>query len=71
MMSFPPHYLRVAVIAFICLLSSPYSHAAAWDLDQLMRNLAQTRAGHASLVETKSIAILDQPIVSSGELFYT
>ncbi len=69
MMSPLPHYLRA--IAFVWLLSSPYSHAAAWDLDQLMRNLAQTRAGHASFVETKSIAILDQPIVSSGELFYT
>lgn len=44
---------------------------AAWDLDQLMRNLAQTRTGHASFVETKSIAMLEQPIVSSGELFYT
>jgi outer membrane lipoprotein-sorting protein len=43
----------------------------AWDIDQLMHSLAQTRSGHASFVETKSIAMLDQPVVSSGELFYT
>ena len=47
------------------------SQAATWDIDQLMHNLAQTRSGHASFVETKSIAMLDQPIESSGELFYS
>ena len=47
------------------------SHAATWDIDQLMHNLAQTRSGHASFVETKSISMLEQPIESSGELFYT
>lgn len=47
------------------------SHAASWDIDQLMHSLAQTRSGHASFVETKSIAMLEQPIESSGELFYT
>ena len=36
-----------------------------------MRGLAQTRSGHASFVEKKSIAMLDKPVESSGELFYT
>lgn len=45
-------------------------HAAGWGLDALLHGLAQTRAGHARFVEEKSIAMLDAPVVSSGELFY-
>ena len=47
------------------------SHAADWDMDQLMRTLAQTRSGQARFVEKKTIAILEQPVESSGELLYT
>ena len=36
-----------------------------------MQSLAATRSGHASFIEKKSIAILDKPVESSGELFYT
>jgi outer membrane lipoprotein-sorting protein len=35
-----------------------------------MHLLAQTRTGHASFVEIKTIAMLDKPVESSGELFY-
>ena len=41
------------------------------DIDQLMHKLAQTRSDHARFVEKKSIAMLEKPIESSGELFYT
>lgn len=48
------------------------SHAEnSWDLDQLMQTLAATQNGHASFIEKKNIAILDRPVESSGELFYT
>lgn len=47
------------------------SHAADWDIDQLMSVLAQTRSDHASFVEKKFIAMLDKPVESSGELFYS
>ena len=47
------------------------SHAADWDMDQLMRTLAQTRSGQARFVEKKTLAILEQPVESSGELLYT
>ena len=53
------------------LLATPIGHAEGWDIDQLMQSLAATRSGHASFVEKKSIAILDKPIESSGELFYS
>lgn len=63
-----------SLLALACVagfvLSSPI-RAEAWDLDQLMRGLAETRSGHATFVEKKSIAILDKPVESSGELFYT
>ena len=43
----------------------------AWNIDRLMVLLAETKTGHAAFVERKSIAMLDQPVESSGELFYT
>ena len=52
------------------ILVPAISQAADWDIDQLMHVLAQTRSDHASFVETKSIAMLDKPLNSSGELFY-
>lgn len=61
-----PHNLLLLGLAFW----ATSGHAEGWDLDQLMHTLAQTRAGHASFVEKKSIAILDKPVESSGELFY-
>ena len=44
---------------------------AAWDLQQLMDSLAQNKSGQATFVETKRIAMLDKPVESSGELFFT
>jgi outer membrane lipoprotein-sorting protein len=57
-------------VLLLVVLSAP-SYAADWDLDQLMNGLAQTRSGHARFVEKKSIAILEQPVESSGDLLYT
>ncbi|WP_300452450.1 LolA-related protein [Accumulibacter sp.] len=44
---------------------------AAWDLSQLMDELAQTRGGRARYVETRYLALLDRPLVSRGELSFT
>ena len=66
--------LRAMVRTLVALALMPaahISHAADWDIDQLMRGLAQTRAAHASFVEKKFIALLDRPVESSGELLYT
>lgn len=52
----------------MALLAMPA--AAAWDLDTLMRGLAKHEGGRARFVETKNIALLDKPVVSSGELLY-
>jgi outer membrane lipoprotein-sorting protein len=69
-----PRFIRPLLISFSLILAGALpllSHAADWNIDQLMHGLAQTRAGHARFVETKTIAMLDQPVESSGELFYT
>ncbi|MBC7696745.1 MAG: outer membrane lipoprotein carrier protein LolA [Bacteroidia bacterium] len=42
-----------------------------WGIDRLMQSLASSRSGSASFVEKKTIAMLDKPVESSGELFYT
>jgi outer membrane lipoprotein-sorting protein len=44
--------------------------AAGWDVDTLMRSLAKHEGGRARYTETKTIALLDKPVVSSGELNY-
>ena len=62
---------RSFLVALLVLALPVFSHAADWDIDQLMQTLAQTRSGHVSFVEKKSIAMLDAPVESSGELFYT
>ena len=63
--------MRNMLPAFALLLVAAISHAADWDIDQLMRSLAQTHSSHARFVEKKTIAMLDQPVESSGELFYS
>ena len=63
--------IRRMLVALALMLAPVISHAADWDIDQLMRGLAQTQSDHASFVEKKSIAMLDKPVESSGELFYS
>jgi outer membrane lipoprotein-sorting protein len=60
-----------AMLAALALLASSVPAFAAWDLQQLMDALAQNKSGRATFVETKHIAMLDRPVVSSGELLYT
>lgn len=57
----------VAVLA----LGSVALSAHAWDLEQLMQALARNTSGRATFTEQKFIALLDKPVLSSGELLYT
>lgn len=45
--------------------------AAGFDLDRLMHDLAQRKSGRAKFVETRYLAVLDKPLIASGELAYT
>ncbi len=69
MMNSTRYSLLTMLIAL--MLSPAISRAAEWDIDQLMLSLAQIRTDHAGFVEKKSIAMLDKPVESSGELLYT
>ena len=59
-----------ALATGLALLTLSPSAFAAWDLQQLMDSLAQSKSGRATFVETKHIALLDKPVESSGELLY-
>ena len=63
--------MQRVLVALLLMLMPAISLAADWDIDQLMRALAQVRSDHARFVEKKFIAMLDKPVESSGELFYT
>jgi outer membrane lipoprotein-sorting protein len=74
MMRFSTGFKQVlqSLLLMPLLLSPLLTHAeAAWGIDALMNNLASTKSGHAAFIERKSIAMLEQPVESSGELFYT
>lgn len=60
---------RLLVLA---LLTASLVHAAdaPWDIERLMQALARVQVGRADFVETRTIAMLDKPVVSSGQLFY-
>lgn len=55
----------------LTLLFSGLSQADSLTIDQLMQTLADAKPNHATFTEIKHIALLDQPVESSGELFFT
>ncbi|MEO8389288.1 MAG: LolA-related protein [Polaromonas sp.] len=73
MMRWQPHAGRVlaAVLLGMALAALSPAAQAAWDIQQLMDSLAQSKSGRATFVERKNIAMLDKPVESSGELLYT
>ena len=44
---------------------------AAFDVAQLMADLAKHKSGKARFVEKKTIAMLDKPVISTGEMSFT
>lgn len=47
------------------------SALAAYDIDQLMTDLASQKGGRAKFVETRHVALLDKPLQASGEMIYS
>lgn len=63
--------MKSALRLAACLLTLAAMPAfAAWDLPQLMTELARNQGGRALFTERKYIALLDKPVVSSGEMRY-
>jgi len=54
----------------LAMTSLQAGEASELTIDQLMQMLAQTKMAQAKFVETKTIAMLDAPVESSGELLY-
>lgn len=63
--------MRRALLLALLFSSLPAAHAADWQLADLMQQLGQVRNAQARFVERKYIALLDQPVESSGELSFT
>jgi outer membrane lipoprotein-sorting protein len=63
--------VRRALLLALLLTGLPAAHAADWQLADLMQQLGQVRNAQARFVERKYIALLDQPVESSGELSFT
>ena len=56
--------------AAACALPRPARSQAAFDLGQLMRSLAQVKAGVATFTETRTVALLERTLESSGRLSF-
>jgi len=56
-------------LLFLCAPASG-AEAPAWDLQRLMQELRQVKSDKAKFVERRDIAILSEPLESSGTLVY-
>jgi outer membrane lipoprotein-sorting protein len=61
-------FLRWAILGLGLVTSLAH---AAYSVDQLMADLAQNKGGRARFVEKRFVALLDKPVVASGEMLYT
>lgn len=61
--------VAAALLAPWCL-GPGRAHAAPARLDEVMSRLAQVTTSRAEFVETKTLALLEKPIVSTGTLAY-
>lgn len=59
------------ILLAVCLTGLSLAAHAAFDIDDLMKNLAQQKGGKARFVETRTVALLDKPVQSSGEMSFT
>lgn len=55
----------------LVLASLAVTAHAAFNVDQLMAGLAQHKGGRAKFVEKRTLAVLDRPLVATGEMSYT
>jgi outer membrane lipoprotein-sorting protein len=65
-----PRLLTTLALLLALALPAPAAHTAEWDLATLMQTLAANPGGRVRFVETRHLAILDQPLESRGELVY-
>lgn len=61
---------RFFVLLALLMAGLAQAADAPWTIERLMQSLARVNVGRADFVETKYIAMLERPVVSSGQLFY-
>lgn len=61
---------RRAVLVSLAALTLPVRAQTTFDLVQLMQTLAQIKAGEATFTETRSVAMLERTLQSSGRLSF-
>ena len=61
---------RRVVLALLVAFALPAHAQAPFDLVQLMQTLAQVKAGEATFVETRTVAMLERTLQSSGRLSF-
>jgi len=61
---------RLCALVWLALLASPLVQAAPLSIAQFMAGLAKSPQGAATFTEKKYLAILEQPVESSGELLF-
>ena len=60
-----------SLLAGLLLLGLALPASAAYDIGQLMADLARHKGGKAKFVEKKFLAVLDKPLIATGEMTYT
>jgi len=65
------NWLRRLLLPFAGLLLALPVLAAGLDVAQLMESLARHPGGPATFTETRHLALLDRPLVSTGEMHFT
>lgn len=62
--------MQLFLVAVLWLGLATSAHAA-YDIDQLMTDLASHKGGRARFVEKRHMALLDKPVQVSGEMVYS
>ncbi|MDR7152460.1 hypothetical protein J2W49_004436 [Hydrogenophaga palleronii] len=65
------NWLRLLLLPLFGLLLAGPAVAAGFDVAQLMDSLARHPGGLAKFTETRHLALLDKPVVSTGEMRFT
>ena len=61
---------RTVLLAFAAAAAPPARAQVAFDIVELMRTLAQVKAGEATFTETRTVAMLERSLQSSGRLSF-
>ncbi len=62
--------LRTLLILLLCSPSLSRAEGSAWDIQQLMHDLAQVKEARGKFIERKYLSVLNRPLESSGTLLF-